>query len=414
MDDWDFSGAVDDLASMWSPSNLRTSDFLSNVDFSTPDLSSLWSPSNLRASDFLSNVDIPFSLPDVSSILTNVSDILPGVSDILGPSGRPRDTILNQDNPLVQTFREDLALGNVNIPELPSSLGNAVTGASYSPDKFYGLTNPDLSESARSGLYENVSFATASGASEFGKRLAGESGDVIRIRNPENNSKYFEATPIKGPDGKVLRDSNGKPMVNVVEKNVGPGTGVIGEGEKIPSSGSPVKPATPQQGAAKTGTTGGVNPLGVAGGLAALGALTGMFGGNRPGQNVPNMPTVRNIQPITTAPVTVQRPVDIMPGANDPRILAQRLGAPMMMAHGGLSRYARGGGSGQDDKIPAYLSDGEYVIDAATVSDLGDGSNEHGARVLDQFRKNIRQHKRSASADQIPPRAKSPLQYLKG
>jgi hypothetical protein len=56
---------------------------------------------------------------------------------------------------------------------------------------------------------------------------------------------------------------------------------------------------------------------------------------------------------------------------------------------------ARGGpvkgiGGGQDDKIPALLSDGEYVISAQDVSDLGDGSNEEGARRLDEMRKLIR------------------------
>lgn len=58
-------------------------------------------------------------------------------------------------------------------------------------------------------------------------------------------------------------------------------------------------------------------------------------------------------------------------------------------------RFARGGkvsgiGGGQDDKIPALLSDGEYVISAQDVSDLGDGSNEEGARRLDEMRKLIR------------------------
>ena len=46
-------------------------------------------------------------------------------------------------------------------------------------------------------------------------------------------------------------------------------------------------------------------------------------------------------------------------------------------AHGGpltMSYYVEGEGTGRSDEIPAYLSDGEYVIDAETVSMLGDGS----------------------------------------
>ena len=73
-----------------------------------------------------------------------------------------------------------------------------------------------------------------------------------------------------------------------------------------------------------------------------------------------------------------------------------------------------GPGDGQSDDIPAMLADGEYVIDADVVAALGNGSNKAGSKVLDGFRENIRKHKRSADLDKIPPKAKSPLAYLKG
>jgi hypothetical protein len=76
--------------------------------------------------------------------------------------------------------------------------------------------------------------------------------------------------------------------------------------------------------------------------------------------------------------------------------------------------YVEGPGDGQSDDIPAMLADGEYVIDAETVAQLGNGSNKAGAKILDGFRKNIRAHKRSAPHDKIPPKSKSPLAYLKG
>jgi hypothetical protein len=60
---------------------------------------------------------------------------------------------------------------------------------------------------------------------------------------------------------------------------------------------------------------------------------------------------------------------------------------PVPMKRGGK---ISGIGGGQDDKIPALLSDGEYVMSAQDVSDLGDGSNEEGARRLDEMRKLIR------------------------
>ena len=76
--------------------------------------------------------------------------------------------------------------------------------------------------------------------------------------------------------------------------------------------------------------------------------------------------------------------------------------------------YVQGPGDGQSDDIPAMLADGEYVIDAETVAQLGNGSNKAGAKMLDEFRENIRAHKRSAPTHKIPPKSKSALAYLKG
>lgn len=75
--------------------------------------------------------------------------------------------------------------------------------------------------------------------------------------------------------------------------------------------------------------------------------------------------------------------------------------------------HVKGEGDGQSDDIPAMLADGEYVFDADTVAALGNGSNDAGAEVLDKMREQIRAHKRSAPNDKIPPKAKSPLEYLR-
>jgi hypothetical protein len=125
--------------------------------------------------------------------------------------------------------------------------------------------------------------------------------------------------------------------------------------------------------------------------------------------------------------------------------------------------YAQGGGTGQSDDIPAMLHDGDFVMDADTVASLGDGSSKAGAEVLEkmrtslphqhsqsagnpvpakiadgeyvfpaafvtaigggsnkigaqrlnEMREKIRAHKRSAPDSKIPPKAKSPLDYLK-
>ena len=73
-----------------------------------------------------------------------------------------------------------------------------------------------------------------------------------------------------------------------------------------------------------------------------------------------------------------------------------------------------GAGDGQSDDIPAMLADGEYVIDADTVAQIGNGSTKAGAQALDKFRENIRAHKRSAPINKIPPKTKALTSYLKG
>ena len=80
-----------------------------------------------------------------------------------------------------------------------------------------------------------------------------------------------------------------------------------------------------------------------------------------------------------------------------------------------MGHYVRGGGTGTSDSIPARLSDGEYVIDAQTVSMLGDGSSDAGAKRLDAMREEIRRHKGKALAQgKFAPQAKGPLSYVKG
>jgi hypothetical protein len=95
--------------------------------------------------------------------------------------------------------------------------------------------------------------------------------------------------------------------------------------------------------------------------------------------------------------------VDMVPGPED----------RLYRRHMKRGFAVNGPGTGQSDDIPTMLADGEYVIDADTVAQLGDGSSKAGAQILDKFREEIRQHKRSAPVNKIPPAAKSPLEYMK-
>lgn len=78
-------------------------------------------------------------------------------------------------------------------------------------------------------------------------------------------------------------------------------------------------------------------------------------------------------------------------------------GGITMLAKGG-SRFLRGPGDGVSDSIPATiadkqparLADGEFVIDARTVSELGNGSSEAGARKLYEMMDRVHSARRTA------------------
>jgi hypothetical protein len=108
-----------------------------------------------------------------------------------------------------------------------------------------------------------------------------------------------------------------------------------------------------------------------------------------------------------------------MPGSN---IVSKAEGGsieehnPQFFSEGGLgsieNRYVNGEGDGTSDEVPAMLANGEFVIPADVVSALGNGSNEAGAGVLDQFLASIRDHKHSKGSKGLPPDSKGPLSYL--
>jgi hypothetical protein len=89
---------------------------------------------------------------------------------------------------------------------------------------------------------------------------------------------------------------------------------------------------------------------------------------------------------------------------------------PEFFSEGGLNTldntYVNGKGDGTSDSIPAMLANGEFVIPADVVSSLGNGSNDSGAKVLDEFLKTIRTHKRNANPKKLPPDSKGALGYL--
>jgi len=87
----------------------------------------------------------------------------------------------------------------------------------------------------------------------------------------------------------------------------------------------------------------------------------------------------------------------------------------MVPATKGGPSYIQGPGDGTSDDIDARLSNGEYVMTAQDVALLGNGSNEAGAKKLDELRANLRKHagEKLIKGEQFM-KAKQPLSYLKG
>lgn len=81
-------------------------------------------------------------------------------------------------------------------------------------------------------------------------------------------------------------------------------------------------------------------------------------------------------------------------------------------AYPSLGNYIMGNSKGQDDDVNAKLSNGEFVIPADIVADLGDGNNNAGANVLYDLMTNVRKHKRGGKV-KLPPKAKPLASYLK-
>jgi hypothetical protein len=102
-------------------------------------------------------------------------------------------------------------------------------------------------------------------------------------------------------------------------------------------------------------------------------------------------------------------------GFNDGHFGVNSKFEPQFYSEGGASldnRYVKGAGDGTSDSIPAMLANGEFVIPADIVSSLGNGSNDSGAKILDEFLRVIREHKKKHDVRRLPPDSKGPLSYL--
>ena len=110
----------------------------------------------------------------------------------------------------------------------------------------------------------------------------------------------------------------------------------------------------------------------------------------------------------------IDNPFDYGSEGNDLTPVDQTMaaGGPVFMSEGGAgARYVEGEDGGTADTVDALLSSGEFVIPADVVSALANGNNKAGAKILDEFVRQVRAHKQENGVE-LPPDAKTPLEYI--
>ena len=297
-------------------------------------------------------------------------------------------------NPTVNPVNPPAVDVNPPIPTPPPLVQAAITPPTATPKVAAPATTMTPSY-----MYGTGTQGTTIGALPGNLQATFLQGANVKEYNPfENYDKYQQLAPIHAAQGgsplQLAQMQQGiagvdPSLYNVLQKRQAPSYFTYGQdtsggnpttfaGSQLlgkPTPNIPVIPTGQKSGSDWLYQGSGTNPLAMAGtGIPSLGAGTMAHGGQAhdggEGEHIPEFIT------------------------------------------GATGHYVKGRGDGQSDDIPAMLADGEYVFDAETVAQLGNGSSDAGAAVLDKMREAIRHHKRSAPIDSIPPKSKSPLEYL--
>lgn len=100
---------------------------------------------------------------------------------------------------------------------------------------------------------------------------------------------------------------------------------------------------------------------------------------------------------------SMQDPLDRFMGREHNYFLSRyKDGGKVLEMKSGKGGLLHGPGKGQDDKILVdYLDQGDYIMDAASVSNLGDGSTNAGARMLHKFLSGIEPMRESGANKKV-------------
>lgn len=372
---------------------------LDNLDFSNLDLSSVIGPN--FSTDFFNDV-----IPNINSYVTDyfnpidtswLSTTTPATNYLTDGVSMPGQGLQGPSTSLYQTESE---------PE-PTFLGE-------------GLKEPETPGMTYLGGGQGLVAEIPTQYDENGEPIPGTGGYITQmgfipydatpalgdprsfINDPKNLGRaVFTTDGIKLPDGTTIKvdPSTGKTTVTP-----GSGKGGGGGGSTKPTTQQQLKqfvdarrismqrPDIPELERFTPGRGTLFNPLAGAGEIPMARIDIGSIGNIFPSESVLDR-------------LSGQMPIRVAEGGS---IEGHN---PEFYSEGG-HRYVRGDGDGTSDSVPAMLARGEYVIPADVVSSLGNGDNEAGAEIMDEFLQVVRQHKRDAEPGDLPEDSKGPLSYL--
>lgn len=267
-------------------------------------------------------------------------------------------------------------------------------------------------QAAQPGRFETPYYAAYTNSGDLGGATYANDAQTVRLVDPKTGAVLYEG---KGPEGakmatgyaNALSQDEGRKARWAIQVGTDGNYTTTGADSKdsrslLSSIGHVAGKVAP---VLALGALGAVAP---AAGLAALGGLTGLSlaGKLDPKQSQggsqfaidPTLGTRESLDPIfsaklpepTIAPRVKDPYFDVDPSQygmhGEHRFFVNPPPPPQPMAGGGRMR---GPGGPREDRIYAKLSNGEYVVDAATVSKLGGGDNDRGADMLDRFRVHI-------------------------
>lgn len=354
--------------------------------------------------------------PAAGAILGNM--ILPGIGGVIGGAfGGAAGSMVRGRNDMGQAMLRGGAMGTM-LPTAASlagsgasSLGAKGLGASLSN---YGAQNAVLPSIGLGNLGSSIGGASAAGEAPVSEMLSGGSGAVINQPVKQAAEKSFTDMLMDNSKNFFSQPSN-----LLTAAIVG---GSLMNRPKPPKEKSPEELAadrkryemalmlTPEEQAAKEAAD-----------------LSAEQSRRRVARNK-FLPEERfNIEPLyikTNSPEEYRQRGRWLEYYNNPEFS----GNPVTMKEGGMAKprmsyemeefnypsglgfYVSGHTQGQADKIPAMLSDGEYVIPADVLAHLGDGNNNAGAKKLDEMVGKIRRGK--GLKNTLPPKAKSLTAYM--